>query len=151
MSTAAAPTTKGAAAWLRGARPRIHPTIPRRMRGTKRGSVLMVAPALTPATAGPHPVFRGPRCRTSVRERLARREAGCRLSRTVVCNLCYATRTTVGSAAFVPVSGVNLVTATESRQFDSIRRGDLCTPANANGQGTVDPATQLVGYTIDPV
>ncbi|HKN48403.1 MAG TPA: hypothetical protein VJ144_10575 [Candidatus Polarisedimenticolia bacterium] len=37
--------------------------------------------------------------------------------------LCYATRTTVGTAAFVPVNGVDLVTATESRQFDAIRRG----------------------------
>ncbi|TMA50297.1 MAG: hypothetical protein E6J81_00955 [Deltaproteobacteria bacterium] len=45
--------------------------------------------------------------------------------------LCYATRTTVGTAAFVPVNGVDLVTATESRQFDAIRRAALCTPARS--------------------
>ena len=65
--------------------------------------------------------------------------------------LCYSTRTTVGTASFTPVNGIDLVTATESRQFDAIRRGELCTPANANGQGTLDLATQLVGYAIDPV
>jgi hypothetical protein len=61
--------------------------------------------------------------------------------------LCYKAKTTQAT----PLPAVNLVDDFESGDFD-IRKGrHICTPADKNGQGIIDPATHLRSYQIKAV
>jgi cysteine-rich repeat protein len=63
-------------------------------------------------------------------------------------HLCYRTRRTPGSAAFVPVMPVGLANAFEGGIFGVMRHRSLCTPVDKNNEGMVDPALHLNSYTL---
>jgi cysteine-rich repeat protein len=65
--------------------------------------------------------------------------------------LCYKARTSAGAAKFAPVPSVSLVDDFENLTVDVTKVKRLCTPADENGQGIIDPATHLENYQIVPV
>jgi cysteine-rich repeat protein len=65
--------------------------------------------------------------------------------------LCYKGKTTSGTPKFEPEPGVTLADDFESQTVDVKKSKNLCTPADKNGEGTVDPAIHLKGYQFSPV
>jgi cysteine-rich repeat protein len=63
--------------------------------------------------------------------------------------LCYKAGTTRGTPAFVPIPGLPLADDFESGPFVVKKPVGLCTPADKNGEGTVDLATHLERYKIN--
>lgn len=62
--------------------------------------------------------------------------------------MCYRTKITAGSPAFVPVPGVALGDGLGSGRFDVERPLGLCAPAESDGAGLTDPDTHLEAYRI---
>jgi hypothetical protein len=65
--------------------------------------------------------------------------------------LCYQVKTTPGTPKFVPIPGVHLVDQFETGDFDIKKPVSLCTPADKNSEGILDPLTHVKGYEIDAV
>jgi hypothetical protein len=65
--------------------------------------------------------------------------------------LCYRVRNTAGTPPFVLIPSVNLVDQFENADHQVQKPFHLCTPANKNAEGTIDPATHGETYRIRPV
>jgi hypothetical protein len=65
--------------------------------------------------------------------------------------LCYRVRATTAASKLVPIAPVALVDPTESMAVGSARALRLHAPADANGEGVVDPETHLAAYAMKPV
>ncbi len=65
--------------------------------------------------------------------------------------LCYKAKTSAGTPKFAPVPNVGLMDDFENLTVNVTKVKHLCTPADENGAGTVDPATHLGNFQIVPV
>jgi hypothetical protein len=62
--------------------------------------------------------------------------------------LCYKTHITAGTPKFAGIKGLRLADQFEDKLFDIKNPLYLCTPADQNNEGIVDPTTHLEGYQI---
>jgi cysteine-rich repeat protein len=65
--------------------------------------------------------------------------------------LCYKSKVSSGTLKITPILAVSLVDDFESLTVDLTKTKHLCTPADKNGEGTVDPATHLKTYQFKPI
>jgi hypothetical protein len=62
--------------------------------------------------------------------------------------LCYKTKPASGSPRFARISDLQLADQLEDTTADVVRPQALCTPADKNDEGTVDPVIHLAAYRI---
>jgi len=65
--------------------------------------------------------------------------------------LCYKEKVSSGTTKITPISNVTLVDAFESLTVGLTKTKDICTPANKNGDGTMNAAVHLKAYQLKPI